>query len=129
MLDKKKYEEVKKKVESDLRNYPFWLIAIEASGLGYPTRWGINNSTGAFKSGSHVEQSMLEDIERKGKVDVITRVLSKLDNKSKAIIEEWYFRDTANREDILKELNIDKNKFYYFRNRSLKKFMVALGYI
>ncbi len=33
------------------------------------------------------------------------------------------------REEIQESLSLDKNKFYYFRNRTLKKFMAALNYI
>lgn len=128
-IDKNKYEHIKKCVEDDLRSYPYWLIAIEAPGLGYPTNWSsIKEKSNNFNY-SFVESSVLGDFERTRKVEIITQVLTKLDKESKKIIEEWYFRDTTNREELEKELGLDKNKFYYFRNRTLKKFMIALGYI
>lgn len=129
MLSKKKYEKAKKYVENDLRDYPYWLIAMETPNLGYPTKWGVTEKSSLPWERSYVEKNVLDDMEKRWKVDVITKVLSKLDKKSKKIIEEWYFRDTSNREEILRELEIDKNKFYYYRNRALKKFMIALGYV
>ena len=32
---------IKKRVERDLKEYPFLLIAVDAGGLGYPTRYDI----------------------------------------------------------------------------------------
>ncbi len=131
MIDKRLYENAKKRVESDLRNYPYWLIAAETPNLGYPTKWGtaMEKSTLPWENNSYVEKSVLDDMEKKWKVHIITKVLNILDANSKKIVEEWYFRDTTVREEIQDELNLDKNKFYYYRNRALKKFMIALGYI
>ncbi|WP_187291568.1 nitroreductase [Clostridium novyi] len=126
--DKKIFNKYKKRVESDLRNYPFWLIAIESKGLGYPTRWGGESKSKSI-SNSFLEDEALNDIEKERKVNCITEVLSKLDLSSKKIIEEGYFRDTYTREELQREMRLNKNKFYYFKNRALKKFMVALSYI
>lgn len=103
-------------------------MSIETPGLGSPNRWGQVSQSGYFKT-STVEEDMIKDMERRWKVDIITKVLKHLDPTSKTIIEEWYFRDNNSREELLQELNIDKNKFYYYRNRALKKFMVAIGYL
>jgi hypothetical protein len=121
--------EAKKQVEEDLKNYPYWLIAIETPNLGSPVRWDLVKSKGASTGGSCVEMSAMEEIRRQWKVDVITGVLTKLDSKSKEIIEEWYFRELVNREELEKQIDVDKNKYYYLKNRALRKFMVALGYI
>lgn len=130
VLDKNTYEKAKRNIEEDLRNYPYWLIAIETPNLGYPTRWDvIKEKSIKYWENSFVEKNVLDDMDKKWKVDIITKVVSKLDPKSKRIIEEWYFRDSGNREELEKELDLDKNKFYYLRNRALKKLMVALGYI
>lgn len=123
-----KYEKYKRQVENDLKNYPYWLISMETPNLGNPIRWG-KTGQGGYNGISTVEEDMLKDMERKWKVEVITKVLKNLDSTSKTIIEEWYFRDNNSRDHLLKELNIDKNKFYYYRNRALRKFMVAIGYI
>ncbi|ABS41326.1 nitroreductase [Clostridium botulinum] len=128
MMNKKNYEKYKKNVENDLRNYPYWLLAIETPGLGSPNRWGEINQN-KYNHTSTVEEDMLRDMEKSWKVDVITKVLGQLDPTSKKIIEEWYFRDIMTREEIQESLNLDKNKFYYYRNRTLKKFMAALNYI
>lgn len=127
-MNKKIYERYKKNVENDLRNYPYWLLAIETPGLGSPNRWGQIKQNG-YSHTSTVEEDMLRDMEKSWKVDVITKVLGQIDPTSKKIIEEWYFRDIMTREEIQESLNLDKNKFYYYRNRTLKKFMAALNYI
>ncbi|WP_434302582.1 nitroreductase [Clostridium botulinum] len=129
MMNKKIYERYKKSVENDLRNYPYWLLAIETPGLGSPNRWGQIKQQNGYSHTSTVEEDMLRDMKKSWKVDVITKVLGQLDPKSKKIIEEWYFRDIMTREEIQVSLNLDKNKFYYYRNRTLKKFMAALNYI
>ncbi|MHB9943603.1 nitroreductase [Clostridium sporogenes] len=128
MINKKIYERYKKNVENDLRNYPYWLLAIETPGLGSPNRWGQIKQNG-YSHTSTVEEDMLRDMEKSWKVDVITKVLGQIDPTSKKIIEEWYFRDIMTREEIQESLSLDKNKFYYYRNRTLKKFMAALNYI
>lgn len=128
-MNKKIYEKYKKNVENDLRNYPYWLLAIETPGLGSPNRWGQIKQKNGYSHTSTVEEDMLRDMEKSWKVDVITKVLGQIDPTSKKIIEEWYFRDIMTREEIQESLSLDKNKFYYFRNRTLKKFMAALNYI
>ncbi|MCD3217798.1 nitroreductase [Clostridium botulinum C] len=128
MVDKKKFTRFKKKVEDDLRSYPYWLIAIETPNLGYPTRWGGEASTGN-NINSFVEENAFDDIEKERKVNTITKVLRILDSKTKELVEKWYFRDMYTRSELLRELNIDKNKFYLYRDRALEKFMIALKYI
>jgi hypothetical protein len=131
MVSNEKFKKYKKAVEYDLKNYPYWLIAVETPELGYPTKWNvkIEKSSLPWENGSSVENNVLEDIRIRNKVNIITSILTKLDSNSKKIIEEWYFRDTSTQEELMKELDIDKNKFYYYRNRSLKKFMIALRYV
>ncbi|KGN00839.1 nitroreductase [Clostridium phage CWou-2020a] len=128
MLNEKIPNNLKKKVENDLKNYPFWLIALESSGLGYPTRWG-GEATTSKNNSSFLEESVLKDLEKERKVNTITTVLTKLDNVSKELVEKWYFRDSYSRAEILKVLKMSKNKFYLYRDRALKKFMIALKYI
>ncbi|KEI02892.1 hypothetical protein [Clostridium botulinum] len=128
MLDKKISNRLKKKVENDLKNYPFWLIALESTGFGYPTRWSAEAST-VKNNSSLLEESVLKDLEKERKVNVITNVLPRLDNISKELVEKWYFRDSYSRDEILKVLKMSKNKFYLYRDRALKKFMIALEYI
>lgn len=129
MVDKKKFKKYKNKVEDDLRSYPYWLIAIETPNLGYPTRWGGEVTTGNNMMHSFVEENAFDDIEKERKVNTITKVLRILDSKTKELIEKWYFRDMYTRNELLRELNIDKNKFYLYRDRALEKFMIALKYI
>ncbi len=81
-MNKKIYERYKKNVENDLRNYPYWLLAIETPGLGSPNRWGQIKQNG-YSHTSTVEEDMLRDMEKSWKVDVITRVLGQIDPTSK----------------------------------------------
>lgn len=128
MVDRAKYKKNIHSVERDLKNYPYWIIALETPGLGQATRWDIikDKSSDNFSS---VEESVLQDLERQRKVDVITKVLSNLDGITKDLIEKWYFRDMYTRESLTRELNINKNEFYRLRDKALEKFMVALKYI
>lgn len=131
MVDKVVYERAKKKVEEDLRNYPYWIISERLPGLGQAVNWNITSgkSTRVFNT-STVENTVINNDLILTKIKIIEAVFDRLDKNSQTIIERWYFRDDeSSREDLLTELNIDKNKYYYYKNRSLRKFMVALRYI
>jgi len=120
--------EARRKVENDLRNYPYWLLAENAAGLGTPTRWDI--ITNKSLNNSVVENSAIKNEEINNKVMLIEGVLDMLDSRSKAIIEKKYFacKEQFDIQAILKEFNITINAFYVIRNRALDKFAVALRY-
>jgi hypothetical protein len=120
-------EEIIKKVESDLKRYPDWIIKLEADGLGVPSR-KIPIGGCAYSFGSIVE-SMAElenDIEKK--VFIIEKVYDRLHGRMKEIIELKYFRDYS-RKDVLRQLNLNKYNYYLLRDRALECFARALGYI
>ena len=120
--------EARRKVENDLRNYPYWLLAENAAGLGSPTRWDIVTSKSL--NNSVVENIAIKNEEINNKVMLIEGVLDLLDNRSKAIIERKYFteKEQFDLDGILKEYAITKNTYYTVVNKSLDKFAVALRY-
>lgn len=98
----------KKQVERDLKEYPYLLIAVDAGGLGYPTRYDIVKDV---KHPSDVKESFVENCviseeENKIKVDKITRALELLNRVEKDIIEECYFRNIYTNQEIIKNLFI-----------------------
>ena len=102
----------KKRVERDLKEYPYLLIAVDAGGLGYPTRYDIVKDV---KHPSDVKESFVENCaiseeENKIKVDKITRALELLNRVEKDIIEECYFRNIYTNQEIIKNLFINKEQ-------------------
>lgn len=127
-VDKFIYNELKKKTEQCLRNYPFYIIAIETPGLGETTRWDIIKSkTNAVNSPT--ESTAIADEYKSNIVNAIEYVLDKLDKCSKRIIECTYFREDVEQDELLDELLIDKGKYYRLRKKALEKFMIVLGYL
>ena len=113
----------KKRVERDLKEYPYLLIAVDAGGLGYPTRYDIVKDV---KHPSDVKESFVENCaiseeENKIKVDKITRALELLNRVEKDIIEECYFRNIYTNQEIIKNLFINK-KTLYKRIKYMHKF-------
>ena len=121
----------KKRVERDLKEYPYLLIAVDAGGLGYPTRYDIVKDV---KHPSDVKESFVENCaiseeENKIKVDKITRALELLNRVEKEIIEECYFRNIYTNQEIIKNLFINKNKFYKIKSNAVRKIAISLGYL
>ncbi|WP_279022279.1 MULTISPECIES: nitroreductase [Clostridia] len=121
----------KKQVERDLKEYPYLLIAVDAGGLGYPTRYDIVKDV---KHPSDVKESFVENCaiseeENKIKVDKITRALELLNRVEKDIIEECYFRNIYTNQEIIKNLFINKNKFYKIKSNAVRKIAISLGYL
>lgn len=121
----------KKRVERDLKEYPYLLIAVDAGGLGYPTRYNIVKDVKhpSDIKGSFVENCAISEEENKIKVDKITRALELLNKVEKYIIEECYFRNIYTNQEIIKNLFINKNKFYKIKNNAVRKIAISLGYL
>ena len=121
----------KKRVERDLKEYPYLLIAVDAGGLGYPTRYNIVKDVKhpSDIKGSFVENCAKSEEENKIKVDKITRALELLNKVEKDIIEECYFRNIYTNQEIIKNLFINKNKFYKIKNNAVRKIAISLGYL
>ena len=122
---------IKKRVENDLREYPFLLIAVDAGGLGYPTNYEIVKDVKhpSTMKGSFVESCVIDEEYNKKKVDKITRALELLDITEKEIVEECYFRNTYTHQQIMVNMCISKPKFYRAKNNSLRKMAISLGYL
>ena len=117
---------IKKKIENDLREYPFLLIAVDAGGLGYPTNHEIVKDVKhpSTMKGSFVESCVIDEEYNK-----ITRALELLDITEKEIVEECYFRNTYTNQQIISNMCISKAKFYKVKNDSLRKIAISLGYL
>ncbi|NFL34458.1 nitroreductase [Clostridium botulinum] len=126
-INKEIYQKMKKEVENDLRNYPYYLISIETPGLGSAIRPDIviNKSL----SPSDPVGKSIVDIEYKtALVNAVEFVYDKLDKDSKRIIESSYFRDDLTVGEIREELQIDKNKYYKLKEKAIYKFAMGIGY-
>ncbi|MBB6622553.1 nitroreductase [Clostridium gasigenes] len=102
-MAKEEYKRMKDKVEVVLKNYPYYLIALE-------------------------NPEKIED-DYKRIVNAINYVYERLDTTSKRIVDMLYYRDDWEARDIQKELMIDKNKFYDKKKKALDKFIIVLDNI
>lgn len=114
------------KIEADLRSYPFWLIREEMSGLGTPSHYGVK--TTCSTTSSIVERTILNEEEQTTKVKIIQATMDKFDDVTKTLIEKYYFQDTYTRDELVKDLKIDKNRFYNIKNAALNRFKITLNY-
>lgn len=126
-INKELYKKIKKEVENDLRNYPYYLISVETPGLGSAIRPDViidKNLSPADPVGKSVV-----DIEyKKALVNAVGFVYDRLDTNSKRIIECCYFRDDISVGEVREELKIDKNKYYKLKENALYKFAMGIGY-
>lgn len=127
-INKEDYKKLKGGVERELRNYPYYLITLEMPGLGAATNWNEIKTKSAHP-GSRTERSVIDNEHGKYIVNGIEYVYDRLDDISKRIMDLFYFRDDWAIDEILKELHIEKNKFYKLKSRALNKFIIVLGYI
>ena len=126
-IDKDKYKKIKREVENDLRNYPYYLISIETPGLGSSIRPDIVIDKNLSPS-DPVSRSAIDNEYKTILVNAVGFVYDKLDKSSKRIIECSYFRDDVTVGEVMEELKIDKNKYYKLKNNSIYKFAMGLCY-
>lgn len=127
-ISKDEYKKLKGGVERELRNYPYYLITLETPGLGDATNWN-EIRTKSTHPGSKTEKSVIDNEHAKFIVNAIEYVYDRLDDVSKRIMDLFYFRDDWTIDEILKELHIEKNKFYKLKSKALYKFIIVLGYL
>lgn len=126
MLNKKLFKAVKPLIEQKLRDYPYYQVSLEMSGLGTAVNPNkiidktttVNDPT--FKSA--VQEEYMRTV-----VNAVNLVNDKLDYKSKKIIENAYFFKLDEREVILNDLNISKHKYYMLKDAALYKYGIAFG--
>lgn len=114
------YNELKKKTEKILREYPYYKMAKEMSGVN------ISKLLDNMENGENKEYLDSRNIDYL--VKSVNCVLERLDSDSRKIIDGCYFRDDINNVDLQKELMIDRNKFYRLKKKALEKFMIVLAY-
>jgi len=126
MINKELFNKMKPVIEKKLRDYPFYLISIEMSGLGtaIPSYLIIDKNSGPSDP---VGQAVVNDQYKRDIVNAINYIYDKLGADSKTIIDHSYFRDDKTRDEIIDELKISKNKYYSLKNMALYKFMIGLG--
>lgn len=126
MINKKIFNKMKPFVEDKLKNYPFYLISIEMSGLGtaMPADVIIDKN---ISPSDPVGQAVVNDQYKRTILNAINYVYDKLNDDSKIIIDHSYFRDDKSRDEVIDELKISKNKYYSLKNMALYKFMIGLG--
>lgn len=113
------------KVEHDLKSYPFWIIRLDCSGLGIPSKHIVNGNS--ICVGSSVEYTAEMDEQLKRKVAAIEGTCDLLREEAKKVIDYRYFKEYTIKE-VLEETNISKTLYYNIINDSLVKFAQALGY-
>jgi len=126
-IDKDKYKKIKREVENDLRNYPYYLISIETPGLGSSIRPDVVIDKNSSPS-DPVSRNAIDNEYKTILVNAVGFVYDKLDKSSKRIIECSYFRDDVTVGEVMEELKIDKNKYYKLKNNSIYKFAMGLCY-
>lgn len=126
-IEKEVYKKIKKEVENDLKNYPYYLISIETPGLGTAIRPDIILTKNLSPS-DPVGKSIVDIEYKRALVNAVGFVYDKLDKDSKRIIECSYFRDDISVSEIWDELQIDKNKYYKLKEKALYKFAIGIGY-
>lgn len=128
LINEDKYKRFKKEVEDDLQKYYYYIISIETPGLGQATRWDkVYNKSNS--PSDPVSRQAIDDEYKRILVNAIENIYDKLDEKSKRIIKEYYFEDNVNKpEEVMKELGINKSRYYELKKITLYKFMIGLGY-
>lgn len=123
-------DEIIKQIEEDLKCYPDWTIRMEMSGLGSPSKYGVDiQKSMNFESYIERDYEISEGIKKK--VEIIDRVmdrLSLLNGKTKDLVEYRYFQDYT-RDQVMANLGLSKKGFYTVRDRALECFARAIGYI
>ena len=125
MLNKKLFKVVKPLIEQKLKEYPYYQVSLEMSGLGTAVnpskvidKSSVNDPT--FKSA--VQEEYMRTV-----VNAVNLVNDKLDYKSKKIIENAYFYNLDERDVILSDLKISKHKYYMLKDAALYKYGIAFG--
>lgn len=128
LINEEKYKKFKRQVEDDLEKYYYYLISIETPGLGQATRWDKVYEKSNTPS-DPVSKAAIDDEYKRILVNAIDNVYDRLDEKSKRIIEEYYFKgNIIKAEEVMTELKINKSRYYELKKISLYKFMLGLAY-
>ncbi|AWK52225.1 nitroreductase [Clostridium beijerinckii] len=127
-INKNEFKQYKDKIEDNLKKYPYYQISIELPGLGaaaIPNGVLSQNN----KISDPVGDAIIGDEYKRNLVNKINYVLDKLPQSSKRIVECAYFMDgVISNDEVIEELNINKNKYYDLKKDALCKFGMVFGY-
>lgn len=127
-INKNKFKQYKDKIEDNLKKYPYYQISIKMPGLGtaaIPN--GILSENN--KISDPVGDAVTGDEYKRNLINKINYVLDRLPQSSKRIVECAYFMDgVISNDEVIEELNINKNKYYDLKKNALYKFGMVFGY-
>lgn len=121
---------IKKKVEKELREYPYKLMSLEISGLGTAINPTVKLEKNRFPFDPIAKILVNKEISER-RLNVIEWVYEeKLTKEQKRIIQAFYFEDNITKpNEIIKELKISESTYRRLKKDSLTKFAMALGYL
>lgn len=121
---------IKKKVEEELREYPYKLMSLEISGLGTVVNPAIKIEKHRYPSDS-ISRGLVNKEINERRLHAIEWVYEeKLTVEQRRIIQACYFEDNVTKpSEIINELMISKSTYARSKNDALKKFALAIGYI
>lgn len=127
-INKNEFKQYKDKIEDNLKKYPYYQISIEMPGLGTAAIPNGVLSTNN-KIADPVGDAVTDDEYKRTLVNKINYVFDRLSHSSKRIIECAYFMDgVTSNDEVIEELNINKNKYYDLKKDALYKFGMVFGY-
>ena len=121
--------EEKRKLEEELREYPYKLMSLEISGLG--TVCNLEKIADKYR---HPSDSVARAIEyrevNEKRLKAIEWVLDRLPEDEKKIIRTYYFEGNITKPaEVMNILSISERTYQRAKNRALEKFAITLGYI
>ena len=121
---------IKKKVEEELREYPYKLMSLEISGLGTVVNPAIKIEKHRHPSGS-ISRGLVNKEINERRLHAIEWVYEeKLTIEQRRIIQACYFEDnTTKPSEIVTELMISESTYRRIKKDALIKFATTLGYL
>ncbi|WP_238917231.1 nitroreductase [Clostridium sp. YIM B02555] len=126
-VDEIKFKEYRDRIEDNLKKYPYYQVSIEMPGLGSTSipNGLLSNNIVADPVGNMVA----DDEYKRNLVNKVNYVFDRLPENSKRIVECAYFMDgVMSNDEVIEELNINKNKYYDLKKNALYKFGIVFGY-
>ena len=127
-INKNEFKQYKDKIEDNLKKYPYYQISIEMPGLGtaaIPNGLLSKNN----KISDPVGDAVTDDEYKRNLVNKINYVFDRLPKSGKRIVECAYFMDgVISNDEVIEELNINRNRYYDLKKNALYKFGMVFGY-
>jgi len=117
------YAKVEWQVEKELRKYPFWEIACSEDPGISATSYGPGLGGGGDGDGGCDDEAIkLANIT--AKKERVDKVMECLNQEQRDFVFYRYFREFSRRA-VIRELKINKDRFYIIRSEVLKKFAIS----